>query len=387
MACKKIWHFVAVMLFFLYSGIIRAENASTATAASQTGYIDVHMHLNGRYQTGGGPPEGRMGPRPGPRGGPGGGRAGRGVAEDYEAAAANLIAMMDRIGVAKAIVMPPPQRPNQRGGYTYQKLLGAVRRYPDRLVLAAGGGELNPLIVGTPAKEVTPDIRAEFKRKAQQIIDDGAKALGEMTALHFSFRNGHPFEQVDPDHPLFLLLADIAADNNVPIDLHIEAVPKDQALPERLVGFSSENPSMIKGNIPGFERLLAHNRKARIVWQHVGWDNTGHMTTALLRRLLEAHSNLYMALKRVSPQGEKFRASDNNFVDDEGNLRAEWLKLFGDFSDRFVIGADEFVGVPGHADLKHHPIALEDTMAILKQLAPGLRQKIGRENAARIYRL
>lgn len=342
------------------------------------GYIDVHMHLDGRYRQQGGEsggPGGRRRPG-GPGRGPGGpGGEDGGSIKDYESAAVNLISRMDRMGVAKALIMPPPQKSNQKGGYTYKDLLEVVRKHPDRLALAGGGGELNPMIVGTDSSAVTAAIKAEFEKKAEEIVGDGARAFGEMTALHFSFHEGHPFEQVAADHPLFLLLADIAARYNIPVDLHMEAVLKDRSLPPRPANMSSANPSTIKATIPGFERLLDHNKSAKIVWQHVGWDNTGEMTPDLVRRLLQAHSNLYCAIHE-----------SRQILDENGKIREAWMKLITDYPDRFMIGADTFIGIPGKTKSKG-PDMFDKTWLMLNQLPPDLAQKIGRTNAARVYGL
>ena len=86
-----------------------------------------------------------------------------------------------------------------------------------------------------------------------------------------------------------MLLADIAAENNIPIDLHMEAVPKDIPTPVSMLKASSRNPDILKANIQGLGRLLVHNRMAKIVWQHIGWDNIGYMTIELLTDLLKQH--------------------------------------------------------------------------------------------------
>lgn len=366
-----------------------------ANAQNSAGFIDVHMHLSGdSNQSGSGRPPGpmrKMGPgnrpgRPFPGGKPGAG-SGSSLVRDYGAPAEALIAMMDDLGIAKAVIMPPPQRSTEQlGAYTYKDLLPAIKKYPGRLVLGAGGGSLSPMIIGNAPDAITDALRQEFERKALKLIEDGTKVFGEMAALHFSFNQRHGFSQVPADHPLFLLLADIAAKNDIPIDLHMEAVPKDQNLPAKLVGVSPNNPSTIKAALPGFESLLTHNRKARIVWQHVGWDNTGHMNVDLLRRLLTTHSNLYMALKVVAKDKESFRYTDNDILDDAGKVRSEWLTLFKEFPDRFVIGADEFVGTAGKPR-RTGPPSLNETWSLIKQLPKNLQTKIGRENAARIYHL
>lgn len=324
--------------------------------------VDVHVHLNGIK---------RVRPK---------------IVWDFPAAGDELVKMMDRLGIAKAIVMPPPASFDREAVYQYDALLPVIRSHPNRLFLAAGGDALNPMIVNTRADAVTAEIRSTFSSQAEQMIKDGAKAFGEMMVLHFSFSDKHPFEQVAGDHPLYLLLADIAAKHGVPIDLHMEAVPADQALPKKLVGRSANNPAQIGATLPGLERLLAHNRQAKIVWQHIGWDNTGHMTIALLRDLLKKHSNLFLALKAVQPEREAFRVSDNDVLDAQRQLRPGWLELFQEFPDRFVVGSDEFVHRAGQARMAGPP-SLAETWRILDRLPPQLRASIGSANAGRIYGL
>ncbi|MFQ5614202.1 MAG: hypothetical protein ACE5H9_18930, partial [Anaerolineae bacterium] len=325
-----------------------------ATAAPPTAqiaagdYIDAHMHLDGMY------------------------RSGSGAVKDYETAAENLIALMDQYNVTRALVMPPPQYPGQPGAYDYHNLLGAVAEHPGRLYLVAGGGTLNPLIVGTDASDVTEQLRADFENKAEAIIDDGAVAFGEMAALHLCMQQRHHFIAAPPNHPLFLLLADIAARHGVPIDLHMEAAPEDIPMPSNLLQACSQNPSTLAATIPPLEELLAHNRDAKIVWQHIGWDNIGYMTVDLLRRLLTEHPNLYLALKveEREVQIESNNPMPNRIVDENRQLRPEWLQLISDFPDRFMIGADEFIGIPGATPT--YPQSFEEIWPLLDQLPPDL---------------
>lgn len=353
---------------------IENENVAT-TSQLKTNFVDVHMHLNGHGQD----PSKISGSKKGQD-------QDGASADDYEAAALGLIQKMDELGVTMALVMPPPQPPNPKGGSkTYEVILPAIKNHQKRLFLLAGGGELNPLIVDTPADAVTASIEAEFKSVAEQILKDGAKGFGEMAALHFCFSETHHFEQTSPDHPLFLLLADIAAQYDVPIDLHMEIIPQDQPLPSSLSNLCTDNPSWVAQNTDEFENLLAHNRKARIVLQHVGWDNTGYKNVAYLRHILVKHSNLFMALKFVDPELEPFNEG-NEMFNAEMKLRPEWLQLFKDFPDRFVIGADEFVGASDQVKSSGPP-SFADTWSVMEQLPEDLRAKIGSENAIRIYRL
>jgi predicted TIM-barrel fold metal-dependent hydrolase len=190
-----------------------------------------------------------------------------------------------------------------------------------------------------------------------------------MAAEHFA--GGTPYQSAPPDHPLFLLLADIAAQYDVPINLHMEAVTRAMPLPQNLK--SSPNPPQLHENIFAFERLLAHNPRAKIIWAHLGSDGTGDRTPDLCRRLLREHSNLYMEIK-LDP-----KAQGKNFLMADGKLKPEWLKLFEDFPDRFIIGSDQHYPEPDG------PQRWQQVVLLLNQLPAGLRRSIGAENVAHIY--
>jgi predicted TIM-barrel fold metal-dependent hydrolase len=169
----------------------------------------------------------------------------------------------------------------------------------------------------------------------------------------------------------------------------MEAVPEDMDLPEAFHKISPNNPPILHANIPAFERLLAHNKKAKIVWQHIGWDNTGYMTIELLRRLLTAHPNLYLALRVEERQYDMTgRPIPNRIVDENRRIRPEWLKFISNFPDRFMIGTDNFFGAaiygPGGQAL---PQTMKETWSVVDQLPPELAKKVGRGNAARVYNI
>ena len=361
------------VVFTVVGNGVSAQEAEPVvpTGASDTSYIDVHLHLRGGVLEG---------------------NTRINTQEGYLSSAANLINVMNEHGIEKAIVMPPPQIPDQNGPGSYEFLLRVAEDYAGRLYLLGGGRDLNELIHQYQEHEVTDEVKEQFRERAEEMIGVGVKGFGEMTALHFSFRPRHPFEEIQPDHPLFLLLADIAAEHSVALDIHTEVLPEDMKLPEALGRASPNNPPTIEGNIPGLERLLTHNREAKIVWQHVGWDNTGHMTVNLLRRLLQAHPNLNMALK-IRMNDFARQPMKNRPVDSDWNVKEEWLALFEDFPDRFVMGIDEFINVAWDSQ-SNAPGDLSSTTrepfkgwSILQQLPAELRQKIGRDNAARVYRL
>jgi len=297
-------------------------------------------------------------------------------------AARTALGIMDRVGVRKTLIMPPPFPPDFSRTYDQTELAEVVEKYPERFAVLAGGGSLNPMIHSIRPEEVAPDIRDSFEQIAVSVINGGAVGFGELTAEHFSLDTGHPYISSSPDHPLFLLLADIAGRRNVPIDIHMEAVPQDMPFPEELSG--PPNPATLSENIAAFERLLSYNSDAHIIWAHAGWDNTGYRTVALMRQLLQRHPNLYMSIKI-----QRSLHPENAPLNEKGEIRSEWMDLLRSFPDRFLIGSDIFYGVAGEVargtttgglQLGEEPI-----WVFLKKLPPDLARKIAYENVVRIY--
>ncbi len=286
---------------------------------------------------------------------------------------------MDEIGLQTIIVMPPPFSADHTLSYDYTVFAEVLELYPERFGFLAGGGTLNPLLQeAVRAGEVTEDMRREFEEQAEEIVRSSAAGFGEFVAEHLSFDSTHPYIYAPPDHELFLLLADIAAREGMPIDLHMEAVAGDMPLPERFA--SSPNPEILSENIEALERLLTHNREARIVWVHAGWDNTGHRTTELMRQLLERNSNLYLNIK-ISTRD----SIADNMPLAHRLIKPEWLELISDFPDRFTIGSDEFFRVPEASPIGSPSAAI--TWSLVNQLPDDLAYQVACENPLAIYRM
>ncbi len=281
---------------------------------------------------------------------------------------------MSTENAAKIVFMPPPFTADAPARYDAEAILTAVKGHADKLVVLGGGGSLNAMIQeSVRTGDVGPEVRRKFKERAEELLRLGAAGFGELTAEHF--QGATPYQAAPPDHPLFLLLADIAAEHGVPIDLHMEAVPQTIPLPAPLK--SPPNAPQLAANIAAFERLLAHNPRARIIWAHAGWDNTGYRTPGLCRRLLQVHPNLYMDVKIDPAKPGKNSPLANGA---SGAIKPEWLKLFQDFPDRFVVGTDQHYPEPLPG-----PQRWEAVVLLLNQLPDGVRQKIAMENAARLY--
>lgn len=277
------------------------------------------------------------------------------------------------------LFMPPPFAPGSPGRYDAEAIESAEKGHQEELAFLGGGDTLNVLIQqAARSGGVSPDLKEEFRAHAEEILREGAVGFGEMAAEHFATGPGTYYEYAPPDHPLFLLLADISAEHGgVPIDLHMEAVPEAIPLPAGLN--SPPNPPRLHANIAAFERLLAHNPRATIVWAHAGCDYTGYRTPQLMGRLLRAHPNLYMQIK-IDPASPGKNSPLTN--GGSGTIKPQWLQLFRDFPERFVIGSDQHYPQP-----PNRPQRWQSVVMLLNQLPSDLRRKIGRENAMRIYHL
>jgi predicted TIM-barrel fold metal-dependent hydrolase len=276
---------------------------------------------------------------------------------------------------AKILFLPAPYTAEDAARVDSEVIAAAEKKSPGVFAFLGGGGTLNATIQeAMRSGNAGGEVQRKFRERAEEIVRQGAVGFGEMTAEHFA--GGTPYQYAPADHPLFLLLADIAAQHRVVIDLHMEAVPQTMKLPSDLK--SPPNRSELHDNIAAFERLLAHNPRASLVWAHAGSDNTGYRTPELCRRLLGAHANLYMQIK-VDPL-----SPGKNYPLDaaSGRIKPEWLQLFRDFPDRFVIGSDQHYLMPPTG-----PQRWQEAVLLLNQLPGDLRRKIGTENAQRIYRL
>ena len=309
--------------------------------------------------------------------------ADRGALADFDEAARTALQMMETERIRTILVMSPPRA---REGPDTESLAEIAKQYGPRIAMLGGGGTLNPMLQDAgKSTEVSEEVRRQFEETAERIIASGAKGFGEISAHHLSLAPGHAYEAVSPDHSLLRLLADIAARHDVPIDLHLDPVPSDVATPASLA--AAQNPPVLKANIDGFERLLAHNRKTKIVWAHAGSDPLGYFTPTLVRGLIERHPNLALSIRPTSPR-------PGAMVHPTGDVNAEWIAVLRDFPDRFVLGSDTMIVATRYTG-PHTPRLFANRgegqrrgiRRLLSVLPPDMARRIGYENAERIYKL
>jgi len=291
----------------------------------------------------------------------------------------------NRLGIRKTLLLPPPFRFGSPAMHDYDDLVPFVASHAERFGFIGGGGILNP-IIHDHAREaaISASVRKKFEAAAERIPAAGAAGFGEIAAHHVSYFPQHPYESVPADHPLLRLLADIAARSGLPLDLHLDPVPRDMAPPASLSSRSNNNPSTLRENISGLERLLEHNRGAKIVWAHAGRDNLGTWSFELSRGLLSRHPNLHMSLS-IHPPG--LVNYENSLLDAARQPNPKWIAFLAEFPDRFVVGTDFFYYGSDRRDTRFLPPPTGAIRRFINALPQELASKVAHENATRIYRL
>lgn len=301
----------------------------------------------------------------------------------FQASLSTALEEMDRRNIRMSLLMSPPRATfMSRINHDIEDLLFAAKAHPGRFAVLGGGGSLTIMVHETRPEAVDDATRQKFRQRAERIIALGGVGFGEMFIQHLSLPAmgpGHAYSNVPADHPLLLLLADIAAEHDVPIDMHFDMVPQDMPLPPALK--SPPNPAVLLANREAFERLLAHNRKAKIVWSHVGFEPINTRSPQVVTEMLQAHPNLYMSF-RLNRSGPR----NTMALEPSGQLRAGWLALVQAFPDRFMLGSDVFYA-PAGLSRGSSAEGMDNLRSLIEQLPPELALKVASENALRLYKL
>ncbi len=265
------------------------------------------------------------------------------------ASAPDLVDMMTSNGVSLMILMETPRANYQAVDNSSEALITFFTAYSGSFRYMYGGSELEPLLLargyngtlpitsvlvypngGTFSAQNIADFNAInteaaggawetlFRSRATTAATSGQYVgFGELAPLHESSKSGQPYLTFKVDTPWMRWLSDLAANNNMVMDLHIEAT--DTTLAD-------------------LATLLSYNTNTKIVWDHAGWSNlsTSLATAAVFSQMLADHANLYLSLKmRTGEEG-----GNTSPVDSAGTIKSEWLTLLTTYADRIMVGND-----------------------------------------------
>src|SRR5260370_20296974 len=166
---------------------------------------------------------------------------------------------MDKLDGARAFIQTEPYGVGNPGAWDAEMILPTVKKHPDRLAVLGGGGTLNPMIIEAASTgNAGPEVQKKFRARAEELLRQGVVGFGELSIEHFSLPQSpvKDYEYAPADSPLMLLLADIAAEHNVPIDLHMQAVPQGMPMPAE---YKTPNPPQLHAHIAPLDRRLAHD--------------------------------------------------------------------------------------------------------------------------------
>lgn len=119
-------------------------------------------------------------------------------------------------------------------------------------------------------------------------------------------------------------------------------------------------------------KLLASNRKGRVVWNHCGSDSSA----SEMRSMLDKNPNLFCEFAFRYPPINK--QSSRNIFDSSG-IDSSWRQLMEDHSDRFMVGTDAYDGDEFEAAIK------TVRQGLLPSLKPATARKIAYQNAQRLF--
>nr|CBA31860.1 hypothetical protein Csp_D29230 [Curvibacter putative symbiont of Hydra magnipapillata] len=294
------------------------------------------------------------------------------------------LALMQSENMRTMVVSSSP-RPALNGP-DFLEVQRILAQHGKRFAVLAGGNSLNPMMHHLHEGKLPPDAIEKFQALAERSAQSGVKGFGEIALHHISLNEQHAYEVIPADDALVKILVDTVAKYDLILDVHFDPVLAKMVKPSVLT--SSRNPGEFEPNFEAFERLLAHNRKAKIVWAHAGGtDMLGSFTPQLAAAMLAKHPNLYMSLR---PRGQQ----PSVMLPARGRLNSDWVAVVEKYADRFVMGSDSFLvadsfqgGGAARIFAERSANQRQGIQMVLAALRPEVARKVGSENAIRLYKL
>ncbi len=149
-------------------------------------------------------------------------------------------------------------------------------------------------------------------------------------------------------------------------ELHIFGKDRESPTFKRLVKIAAERDLvlMVHGDLAIIDRVFEIDSDVDVLWAHLG--KTPDPT--VLRAALARHPEHLFIDTSVR---------DERFMDDEGQLLAEWRALFVDHPNRFVVGVDTY----SLARWQRFDEAADTIRQWLEQLPDSVARRLARENA------
>jgi len=296
--------------------------------------VDFHMHLNG----------------------------------DMEAK--RLLELMDRAGVRTMVLMARYYSNPQDAGYGSDTQAADFARSHEGRFVPFVAGQRGQLEGGYACEN--PEIVNWYLQDAEDKLRSGEFfGLGEYILYHHAYDLrgwGQRGDEVrlPADSPFMHRIAALGARYAVPVLFHLEAEPEQ---------------------IQQAVRLFEAHPGATFVWAH----NCGRASADQIRQLLGRFPRLMCDLGHmmVTPNDRggygRYWPKRTPYIHlvqaDGGKVYPEMLRLFEDFSDRFLLGTDT-AHTPA---LRFYEERIHAFRQMLSQMSPATAKRIAHENAERLF--
>ncbi len=204
------------------------------------------------------------------------------------------------------------------------------------------------------------DLMAEtYLRRLFDEFPSLIKGIGEIMSRHDDLTAYTYGEPPRADHPALMKIYDLAVEKNVPVLIHHNIAPSYAKEPLYL-------QEMLRG--------LRHNRKANIIWAHVGVSRRVEVPNLLeiADSTLKDNKNLFFDISWLV--FEEYIAKSERSLD-------QWAALIRKYPDRFMVGTD----VVGH--WKQYKANIEKYYVLLDRLPKDAAQDLSFGNILRLCHL
>ncbi len=200
---------------------------------------------------------------------------------------------------------------------------------------------------------------ADHIRQLLKIYPNFWEGIGEIMSRHDDLTALTYGEPPHIDHPAFLDIFDLGAEEGLPVMIHhnITAQSNEEVL-----------------YLDELKRALGHNRDCKIIWAHVGISRRVEIQhlPEIAADMLASNPNLYTDISWVVYD----YYIEDNFPDNykDGDTMADWVALCEEYPDRIMVGTDKV----GH--WKTYPAEVVKYYDLLDKLKPETAKKICRDN-------
>lgn len=200
---------------------------------------------------------------------------------------------------------------------------------------------------------------ADHIRQLLKVYPNFWEGIGELMSRHDDLTALTYGEPPHIDHPAFLEIFDLGAEESLPVMVHHN--------------ITAQNCEEIL-YLDELKRALAHNRDCKIIWAHVGISRRVEIQNlvSVAAEMLEENPNLYIDLSWVVYDYYIQDEFPTGYLDND--TIGDWVNLCEAYPDRIMVGTDKV----GHWET--YPAEVVKYYDLLDRLSPETAQKICRDN-------